>query len=443
MRSYESVIAALEQRLPMFSRQGNTAFKKGLDNIIALCEALGNPQNRFPAVHIAGTNGKGSTSHLIAAAFQHNGYKAGLYTSPHLIDMRERFRIDGLPVSKDFIIRFMEKAEPLLETIQPSYFELNVAMAFCAFAEAEVDIAVIETGLGGRLDSTNIIRPVLSVITNISLEHTQLLGDTLEAIAREKAGIIKEKIPVVIGEIQPETERVFIRTAFAKHAPVYFAERLWELVPAGHGDTGQGYKAVSTAAPDIIPFQTDLMGSFQAHNIKTALAALQLLELQGWRLPLRGVLESFGRVKATTGLRGRWDWIQKRPNIILDVAHNAAGIQCLLENVRAAGLDAGGTLHILCGFVRDKDIPSVLGLLPENAIYYFTAAQVPRALPAEDLEKRARESRRLRGQAYPDVHNALHAALAQLEPEDSLLITGSFFIVGEAMAELLPAEPAF
>lgn len=438
MRSYESIISELQERLPMFSRQGTIALKKGLDNIIALCEALGNPQDRFPAVHIAGTNGKGSTSHLIAAAFQHNGYRTGLYTSPHLIDLRERFRINGIPVSKDFIIRFMERAEPLLDTIQPSYFELNVAMAFCAFAEEQVDIAIIETGLGGRLDSTNIITPILSVITNISLEHTQILGDTLAAIAGEKAGIIKENIPVVIGEIQAETERVFIQTAFAKHAPIYFADNLWDLVPAGQDAWKQRYKAIPVAAPEIIPFDTDLPGSFQARNIKTALAALQLLNQQGWKLPSDKVLESFASVKSATGLRGRWDRISEKPNIILDVAHNASGIQFLVENMRHSGIDRSGKLNILCGFVKDKDIHAALALFPKDAVYYFSQAQVPRALPATILQE-AGQGTGLNGNAYPTVKEAMEAALSSLKEADSLVITGSFFIVGEAMELLLPA----
>lgn len=437
MRSYESVIAELGERLPMFSRQGESALKKGLDNITALCAALGDPQNRFPSVHIAGTNGKGSTSHLIAAAFQHNGYKTGLYTSPHLADLRERFRINGVPVSKDFIIRFMERAEPLLETIQPSYFELNVAMAFCAFAEAKVDIAVIETGLGGRLDSTNIITPVLSVITNISLEHTQVLGDTLEAIAREKAGIIKENIPVIIGEIHPDTERIFTRTALARHAPVYFAEQLWDLVPAGREGWNQRYKAVPASAPEIIPFYTDLPGAYQARNIKTALAALQVLRLQGWRLPLPEVLDSFATVKSATGLRGRWDRVREWPGIILDVAHNAAGIGFLAQNIRDFELDRSGRLHILCGFVRDKDVRSALMQLPVNATYHFTRARVPRALEAAALQRLAREAG-LEGQAYPTVKEALDAIVPRLGKADNLLITGSFFIAGEALELLAP-----
>ena len=435
MYLYKEVLQLLESRLPMFSRVGKGAIREGLTNIILLCEALGNPHQRYPCVHIAGTNGKGSTSHLIAAALQHNGYKTGLYTSPHLVDLRERFRINGEKVSEDFVIRFMEKALPLIDSIQPSYFELNVAMAFSAFAENNVDIAVIETGLGGRLDSTNIITPILSVITNIGLDHTQILGNTLAEIAKEKAGIIKEKVPVVIGETQPETERIFLQTALAKHAPIHFADSLWELIPSGRNARQQQFRAVRGDLSEIFPLQTDLLGTFQRHNIKTAIAATGILHQAGWRLPLREVLASFSNVKEATGLRGRWDWIHNRPNIILDVAHNAAGMAYLLENIRAFELDTTGKLHIICGFVKDKDVYAALELFPKEAVYYFTQAQIPRALPAADLLHTATE-KALAGESYPTVKEALSSALGKVSEKDTIIVTGSFFIVGEAMAFL-------
>lgn len=436
MSTYPAAIDYLMQRLPMFARIGNEAIKKGLTNIIALCEALDNPQRKFPSVHIAGTNGKGSTSHLIASALQHQGYKTGLYTSPHLVDLRERVRINGVPVSEDFVIRFVERAKPLIETIQPSYFELNVAMAFMAFAEEGVDVAVIETGLGGRLDSTNIITPVLSVITNIGLEHTQILGDTLAEIAGEKAGIIKEQVPVVVGESHEETEPVFFRHALNKHTVIHYADSLWDMVRTGQDHTYQYFKAVHKGDQAIYDVKTDLLGSYQLHNVKTALTACELLNRNGWNLPRERVLESLSSVKSSTGLRGRWDWVRRQPNIILDVAHNPDGMKYLNENLQAAGIQ--GRLFIVCGFVSDKDVASALRLFPENAIFFFTQANVPRAMPIDQLMTLATGQGR-KGEAYGVVKDAVAAARAAAGPDDTILVTGSFFIVGEAM-EVLDAE---
>lgn len=437
MSTYEEAIEYLMQRLPMFARVGSEAIKKGLTNIIALCEAMDNPQFKFPSVHIAGTNGKGSTSHLIASALQHQGYKTGLYTSPHLVDLRERVRIDGTPIPEDFVINFVAQVKPLIEQIRPSYFELNVAMAFAAFAAAKVDIAVIETGLGGRLDSTNIITPVLSVITNIGLEHTQILGDTLAEIAGEKAGIIKEQVPVVVGESHEETEPVFFRHALNKHTVIHYADAIWDMVRTGQDHTFQYFKAVHRADQEIYDVKTDLLGSFQLHNVKTALTACELLNRNGWNLPRQQVLESLASVKRTTGLRGRWDWVQQQPNIILDVAHNPDGMKYLNENLAAAGIQ--GHLYIVCGFVSDKDVASALRLFPEDARFFFTQANVPRAMPIAQLAEIAEQQGR-KGVAYPTVKEALAAARAAATTEDTLLITGSFFIVGEAM-EALDKDP--
>lgn len=437
MNNYQEAIEYLMQRLPMFARVGSEAIKKGLKNIIALCKALDDPQNKFPSVHIAGTNGKGSTSHLIAAALQQQGYKTGLYTSPHLVDLRERVRINGIPVSEEFVIRFVERTKPLIEEIQPSYFELNVAMAFAAFAEAKVDIAVIETGLGGRLDSTNIITPVLSVITNIGLEHTQILGDTLAEIAGEKAGIIKDSVPVVVGESHEETEPVFFLHALNKHTVIHYADAIWDMVRTGQDHAFQYFKAVHKADQEIYKVKTDLLGSYQLHNVKTALTACELLYRNGWNLPREKVLESLSSVKSTTGLRGRWDWVQQSPNIILDVAHNPDGMKYLNENLEAAAIK--GQLYIVCGFVSDKDVVSALRLFPRDAVFFFTQANVPRAMPVGQLVAIA-EQGKLNGSAYPTVKEAVAAAKAAAGADDTILITGSFFIVGEAM-EVLDQDP--
>lgn len=435
MSNYEEAILFLNNQLPIFSKIGKSAFKSGLENIILLCNALGNPQNKYPTVHIAGTNGKGSTSHLLSAAFQQNGYKTGLYTSPHLIDLRERIRINGIPIGKAFVVQFLEKNKALIAQINPSYFELNVAMAFLAFAEEKVDIAVIEVGLGGRLDSTNIITPILSIITNIGLDHTEILGDTLAKIAVEKAGIIKKSVPVLIGETQMETKPVFIEKAKEMNASIIFSEDNWTLQTIENDAHYQSFMAFNSKNQESIEIKTDLLGAFQKHNITTALTATQILNKEKWNLSFESVLKSFEQVKKTTGLAGRWDWICTNPNIILDVAHNAAGIQYLMGNLNSAHLNPEGVLHIIIGFVKDKDIDAALKLFPKNATYYFTQANIPRALPAKDLQEKAL-SFELSGKYYSTVETALEKAQNNLSEEDTLLITGSFFIVGEALSEL-------
>lgn len=423
--------------LPMFSKVGQGAIKKGLDNIIKLCAALGDPQLKFPSIHIAGTNGKGSTSHMIAGALQQAGYRTGLYTSPHLVDLTERVRINGQPVSEQFVIDFVEKTKSLVAEMEPSYFELNVAMAFVAFAEAKVDVAVIETGLGGRLDSTNIITPVLSVITNIGLDHTQILGDTLPLIAAEKAGIIKEKVPVVIGETHPETEQVFFLHALARHTAVLYADSIWDLVRVKQDVHFQYYKAIHKGEQQMYDLKTDLMGNFQTHNIKTVLTACAVLAQSGWNLPLDTVIQSLGMVKTLTGLRGRWEIVQQDPYIILDVAHNPDGMEYLQSNLEALAQLKGdvATLHIICGFVSDKDVRQALSYFPKNARYYFTQAHVPRAMSFEELNSIGRELS-LDGDGYAGVPEALEQARSHMNTQDVLLITGSFFIVGEAIATL-------
>lgn len=436
MATYAQSIDLLMNRLPMFARVGSEAIKKGLHNIIALSEALGQPHQKFKSVHIAGTNGKGSTSHLLAAALQGAGYKTGLYTSPHLVDLRERIRINGEPVSEDFVVRFVDSALPFIDRIKPSYFELNVAMAFQAFAEEGVDIAVVETGLGGRLDSTNILLPELSVITNIGLDHTQILGDTLAEIALEKAGIIKAGVPVVIGETHHETEQVFFLEAHKKKSTILFADTVWELVRTGQDKSQQHFKAINKATQQMYNLDTDLLGNYQAHNFITALAACDALGRQGWRLEPGQVMRSWTQVKKATGLRGRWDWVQDKPSIILDVAHNPPGMSYLLDNLQQVeALQEGAQLHIICGFVKDKDVDKVLQLLPENAHYYFTQAAVPRALPVEDLLRSAGIAG-LAGAGFVTVAEALQAAQNKAGEKDILLVTGSFFIVGEAITVL-------
>lgn len=423
----------------MFSKLGKDALKKDLTNTLKLCEALGNPQERFKSIHIAGTNGKGSTSHMLAAALQSAGYKTGLYTSPHLVDFRERFRIDGKLLDEGWVVDFVNTYKDLIEEIQPSFFEITVAMAFQAFAAREVDIAVIETGLGGRLDSTNIITPLLSVITNISFDHQDILGNTLSEIAAEKAGIIKPTVPVLVGEEQEETARVFFEAAMRNNSKIYYAQPVWDLVKTGQTLEHQHFKVIHRAQRKMYDIKTDLLGSYQQHNIRTVLAALEILDTTtDFNLPLEKTLESLAQVKQLTGLRGRWEVLQKKPVVLADVGHNPAGMKEVMNQWK--GVQARDK-RIVVGFVKDKDVAKALSEFPKDAIYYFCNAHIPRAMAAEQLQSLA-QAAGLNGAAYPSVREAVFAAMNATEDEDiAVLITGSFFIVGEAM-ECFPAKHA-
>lgn len=426
---YDQTINYLYERLPMFSRIGKAALKPDLTNTIKLCAELGNPHLQFKSIHIAGTNGKGSVSHSLAAIMQQAGYKTGLYTSPHLVDFRERIRINGEIVGKDWVVDFTARIKEAIEEIQPSFFEITVAMAFAYFAEQGVDVAVIETGLGGRLDSTNIITPVLSVITNISYDHKDLLGNTLAEIAAEKAGIIKQGIPTVIGEQHGETERVFFEHSVHKQSVLHYAQTLWGIVKVNEDARYQYYKVINNAKLEMHDLKTDLQGNYQQHNIKTVLTCVELLSHQGYRATIAGAIAALADVKRLTGLRGRWDVLQDEPLIVCDVAHNPAGVKEVLAQFTKQGT---GRKHIVLGFVKDKDVAEALSLFPKEAVYYFTNAQIERALPAADLKAAAAHAG-LQGAAYNNVTAAIEAARKAMEPNEALLITGSFFIVGEAL----------
>lgn len=432
MSTYEDTLDYLHRKLPMFHRKGDVAIKKGLGNITTLCAALGQPQEQFASIHIAGTNGKGTVCHLLAAAFQSCGYKTGLYTSPHLIDFRERFRINGRVIDKAVVVDFVERHKDLIESCQPSYFELTVALAFSFFAAEKVDIAIIETGLGGRLDSTNIIQPEISVITQIGFDHTDVLGNTLEAISTEKAGIIKEQTPVVIGGTQPETKAVFLRTAKAKNAPIYFADSLYNISLEGSDDKYQYFKTTRRYSEEIVLFKTDLKGSYQKDNLRTAITALGVLREKKWILPPEKVWNGFSQVKSLTGLHGRWEIVATQPKIILEVAHNSDGIAYVSKNLTQEPDFVENRLKVVMGFVKDKDISGILTLLPKNARYYFTQANVPRALPVEDLRQKAK-TENLQGSCFSNVSEAVEKAMDESDERAIILITGSFFIVGEAL----------
>jgi len=407
--NYQDTLQYLYDSTPMFQQVGGTAYKEGLHNTLALDEHLGHPHHTFRTIHVAGTNGKGSCSHTLAAILQTAGYRAGLYTSPHLMDFRERIRINGQPIPEEYVIQFVEKERTFFEPLHPSFFELTTAMAFRYFADERVDVAIVEVGLGGRLDCTNIIRPDLCIITNISLDHTQFLGHTLEQIAAEKAGIIKPGIPVVIGETTAETRPVFERKACEAGAPIYFAEE--------------------NGREDYPGLECELKGIYQQKNTRTLLTALPLLKEAGYRIDEPCVRHGFAHVVELTGLMGRWQKLQNSPTLVCDTGHNVGGMAYIAEQLRQQDCHA---LHIVIGMVNDKDIRGVLALLPREANYYFTRASVKRALPAEELARLAAEAG-LHGQCYPNVPSAVRAAQEKSLPEDCIFVGGSTFVVADLL----------
>lgn len=425
--NYKQTIDYLFTRLPMFSRIGAAAYKADLTNTIHLCEALGNPQHRFRSVHIAGTNGKGSTSHMLSAILQTAGYKTGLYTSPHLKDFRERIRVNGEMVSEQFVVDFTQKIIPVAEQINPSFFELTVAMAFDFFAAEQVDIAIIETGLGGRLDSTNIITPELSVITNIGYDHMNMLGDTLELIAAEKAGIIKQNIPVVIGEVLPETKPVFEKKAAVMNAPLTVASQMRQAITWEWVQHQLVIAVADTHHADHSVYHLDLPGIYQRKNLLTVLEVCAQLRNKGWLIPEEAVRTALRHTKKLTGLHGRWEIVHHHPLVVLDVAHNENGMKQLIQQVE---LTPHRQLHFITGMVKDKDVDKVLSLLPHHADYYFTRAQIPRALPEDELAAMA-AAHGLKGKIFPDVNIAIRTAMANAKPDDLVLVCGSVFLVGE------------
>ena len=406
MRTYQETIDWLFSNLPMFQRIGASAFKKDLTNITELCEYLGNPQNKFKSIHVAGTNGKGSTSHMLASILQEAGYKTGLTTSPHLKDFRERMRINGVMCEEDFVVDFVNKHEKKIIEQQASFFEIAIAMSFEYFAQQNVDIAVIETGLGGRLDSTNIIQPELAVITNIGLEHTQFLGDTLEKIAFEKGGIIKVNTPIVIGETTIETKAVFAEIAKERNAEIIFAEdKFFQDLPS------------------------DLKGSYQVKNRRTVLTAIEQLQKQGWNISEDNIKSGLLNVVKNTNLRGRWDVLNQNPLVVADTAHNPHG---LLEIANQINEQPYNQLHLVLGFVNDKDVAQSLSFFPKMATYYFCEPDVPRKLPIDELRNVV--PKELKDIHYFDtVEKALKAAKGAALENDMIYIGGSTFVVAEAI----------
>ena len=421
--NYQETIDYLFNVTPLFQNIGKDAYKEGLDNTIILDNHFNNPHKKFRTIHIAGTNGKGSCSHTIAAILQSAGYKTGLYTSPHLIDFSERIKVNGEPVEKEFVIDFVKQNKDFFEPLHPSFFELTTAMAFLYFAEKKVDVAVIEVGLGGRLDCTNIITPDLSIITNISFDHTQFLGNTLKDIAKEKAGIIKGKRPVIIGEYTPETKTVFEDKAKSTNSNIIFAED--NKLINGYKQTENGLLLYKS--DKIKDLYGELNGLYQVKNTNTILNAVYKLIGLGYNIDETNIKNGFRNVCHLTGLMGRWQKLEENPTIICDTGHNIGGMKYIVEQLSRMKYDK---LHIIIGMVNDKDISGVISLLPKNAKYYFTQASVKRALPAEQVKEIA-NNHGLKGEAYSSVEKALTIAKNNAKENDLIFIGGSTFIVAD------------
>ncbi len=406
MSNYQASVNWLFEQLPMYQRVGDSAFKKDLSNSLLLAEELGHPEKHFKSIHVAGTNGKGSTSHMLASVLQQSGYKVGLYTSPHLKDFRERIRVNGIMIGEEEVIRFVDEYKEFFEENSLSFFEMTVGLAFHYFRNEKVDIAVIEVGLGGRLDSTNIITPEVSVITNIGFDHTQMLGDTISEIAAEKAGIIKQGIPVVIGETVPDSRFVFEQVAEQQLAPISFAEEM-----------------------NFDGYTSDLKGAYQTRNIRTVLATIGVMRDAGWNISEEAVVHGLNKVEKNTGLMGRWQLLQENPKVICDTAHNKEGLEIVLRQLLAQNYEK---LHIVLGTVNDKDLTKILPLFPKDAIYYFSRPDIPRGLQAEILRDTAAQFG-LKGKAYQQVGEALSVALNSAEKNDVVFIGGSTFTVADAL----------
>lgn len=429
--NYQQTIDYLFTRLPMFSRIGAAAIKKDLHNTVALCQSLSNPQHQFKSIHVAGTNGKGSVSHMLAAVLQTAGYKTGLYTSPHLHDFRERIKINGQMISKEYVIDFTKRIQPMIDALEPSFFEITVAMAFEYFAKEQVDIAVIEVGLGGRLDSTNIITPELSVITNIGWDHMNILGNSLEEIAFEKAGIIKKQVPVVIGETIPETKDVFLQKAKDSEAPVILAQQQFTVQQFNTHADALSLVLLETATGGSLQYELDLPGIYQTKNLVTVLTAIRQLQKQNWKISEKHIQSALQQTKKINGLHGRWEVIRKNPTVVLDVGHNEDGMKQVIRQLAHCTYKQ---LHIIIGMAKDKEISKLLSLLPADAVYYFTKSHIPRALSEIDLRNNAL-SFGLKGASFSDVNDAIKDALKHASTEDLILVCGSVFLVGEVKIE--------
>ncbi len=425
--TYQDTIDYLYQQLPVFHRIGKKAFKADLSNTIKLCEHLNNPHYKFRTIHIAGTNGKGSSSHYIASILQSAGYKTGLYTSPHLKSFTERIRINGQTIPEQKVVDFVENNQSFLEELKPSFFEMSVGMAFEYFAKEQVDIAVIEVGLGGRLDSTNIITPLASLITNISFDHMDILGDTLEKIAGEKAGIIKHKVPVVISEKAIEIEEVFIQKAQLENAPIYFSQDYFSVEKSDESDLLLNISILDNSKNSTIELKSQLLGKYQLKNVLGVLKLVDILNQKDFQISEAHIQDGVSKVISQTGLKGRWQILSENPLMICDTAHNVAGISQIVESIQKIKYQK---LWMILGFVSDKDISSILQLLPKEANYIFCEANIPRALKSEDLKLKALEYG-LIGEEVQDVNHAIEKVKSLAKTDDLIYVGGSTFVVAE------------
>ena len=423
--NYQETLDYLFNALPMFQRVGASAFKKDLNNTLALCSHLGNPEKKFKSIHVAGTNGKGSTSHTLAAILQSAGYKTGLYTSPHLKSFTERVRINGQEITEQAVVDFVEVNKSFLDELKPSFFEMTVALAFWYFAKEEVDIAIIEVGMGGRLDSTNVITPELSVITNIGWDHMQFLGDTLPLIAGEKAGIIKPDVPVIISQTQEETTSVFLKKAIENHAQITFADQKIQLQKLT-SDNGLAKYAVSENGKTYT-LEYGLQGDYQLYNLPGILEAVDQLRRMSWTISENALRKGLKEVAQLTGLKGRWQILVEKPTVIADTGHNEPGIRAILSQLKSYSFDR---LWMVLGMVQDKDISKILALLPKDARYVFCQADLPRAMPAELLAEKAAEYG-LKGEVISEVNQALQFARKNAGADDLIFVGGSTFVVAE------------
>lgn len=428
--TYRETLKYLFDRLPMYQRIGKAAYKADLENTLALDEYFGYSHRYFKSIHIAGTNGKGSVSHILASIFQSAGWKTGLYTSPHVKDFRERIKVNGVPVPEKYVIEFTKENRKIFESIEPSFFEMTVAMAFKYFADQNVDIAIIEAGMGGRLDSTNIITPMASVITNIGTDHSEFLGTSLKSIALEKAGIIKHKIPVIIGETHPETTGVFKTRAEEYNSRIVFAQDEYSCISSpGRSGNSQFFKIKKGGKTVYRKLETDLLGSYQQKNAVTAIQTLDVLKSLNVLIPKENILKGFRKVIKNTGLLGRWQVLEKKPMTICDTAHN---IEALKEVTEQLSRTQKNRLHMVIGFNEDKDVTPILEILPRDAIYYFTKAPIPRAMSVERLMKSSLEAG-LNGYGFETVKDALQEARKNASPSDLIFIGGSTFVVSEIL----------
>ncbi len=425
--TYQETIEYLYQQLPVFHRIGKKAFKADLKNTLSICEHLDNPHQKFKTIHIAGTNGKGSSSHYLASILQSAGYKTGLYTSPHLKSFTERIRINGVPIPEDKVVTFVENNKDFLAELKPSFFEMSVGMAFEYFAKEQVDIAVIEVGLGGRLDSTNIITPIVSLITNISLDHTDVLGDTIAQIAFEKAGIIKANIPVVISERNIETDDVFIKKAKGENAQIFFAEDNFKVINFKEKDLLLAIELLDKSNNQNFRIQSQLVGEYQLKNILGVLKTVALLNDLGFSINEESVFDGLKNVISQTGLKGRWQTLSQNPIMICDTAHNIAGIYQVLKSLEKIKYKK---LWMILGFVSDKDVSSILEILPKEANYIFCQANIPRALDAQELLETAKNYK-LIGEEIADVNEAIKYVKSKANIDDLIYIGGSTFVVAE------------